>query len=78
MSPATRRCTSNDDGTRTYNYYIFSYIGNLLYRFTFTINRTCDNMIRADLVRGNLHIQVEEITPSMYLPPNGVNKWVQI
>lgn len=62
---------------KLYNHYLYGYIGNLLYCFIFTVDCSCDNMIPAGHIRGNLHIQVEEITPSMPLPPDGVNKWVQ-
>jgi hypothetical protein len=52
---------------------LYDYLGNLQYCFKFIIDRTRDNIIRADIVCGRLLVWVEAISPRQPLPPNGVN-----
>ena len=62
-------------GHEQYNYYLHSYIGNLLYCLEFTIDRMRDNVIRADPVRGRLLVRMEAILPGQAFLPNGVSDW---
>jgi hypothetical protein len=51
--------TAGGDGP--HSYYLYGYIGNLLYSFKFNLHRTVNNVILADPVHGSLHIKVEGI-----------------
>jgi hypothetical protein len=62
-------------GTGPYNYYFYSYIGNLLYYLEFVPERMRGNMILADIVCGRLLARIEAILPGHDFPPDGVNDW---
>jgi len=63
------------EGHTPYDFYLDSYIGNLLDCLEFIIERTRDNMIQANPVRGCLLVRIEAIIPWQAFPQDGVNDW---
>jgi hypothetical protein len=76
MLMAARQVVGSLGGPRPYNYYLYDYIGNLLYCLEFVVNRTQENLIRADPVHSRLLVHIEAILPGQALPPDGINRWV--
>jgi hypothetical protein len=72
---AAHQVARSKAGTGPYNYYFYSYIGNLLYYLDFVPECTWGNMILADTVYGCLLSLIEAILPRQDFPPNGVNNW---
>lgn len=74
-----RQITTTIGGViRPYTYFFYSYIGNLLYRLEFVVERTSDNLIFADPLHGRLIIGIEAILPGQAYPPDGVSTWIQL
>jgi hypothetical protein len=75
---AARQVLGYTGGSTNHNYYIYGYIGNLLYCFEFAPERTRENIILAAPLHGRLRIRVENILPGQATPPDGVNFWVAL
>jgi hypothetical protein len=74
-SAARMRVLGTTGGARPHSYYLYGYIGNLLYYFKFDAHRTMNNVILADPTHGSLHLHFEAILQAQDLPSYGVTNW---